>query len=125
MPRMNDRNGAKMEKNRTIAKIEELMAAKGWKLYRLAKEADIPYSSLNNLFKRNTEPTLTNLRLICSALGITLSDFFSDEKLPMKRDFTDDEKHVIMEYRHLELAEQRLLKAYLHGLRRIPLKQGG
>ncbi len=111
-----------MKKNPTIARIEKLMKAKGWSRYRLAKEADLPYSSLSNIFKRNTEPTLPVLRQLCYGLKISMSDFFIEEKLPLKRDFTDDENHVITEYRLLDLSEQQLLKAYLHGLRRIPIK---
>ncbi len=57
-----------MEKNTTLMKLELLMQQRNWSVYRLAKESDMPCSSLNNLFQRNTEPTLPTLRKICAGL---------------------------------------------------------
>lgn len=111
-------------KNPTIVKLEALLNDRGWSIYHLAKEADIPSSTLGNLFKRNTEPTLPVLRRICYAFQISLSDFFSDEIPPARQDYTNEEKKVIAEYRFLGDQEQQLLRAYLHGLRRIKLKSG-
>ena len=40
-----------MNKNITLMKLELLMNERNWSVYKLAKESDIPYSSLNNLFQ--------------------------------------------------------------------------
>ena len=59
-------------------RIKELMKAKGWSEYRLAKEAGLPQSTISHLFKRNNAPTYPTIEAICRALGITLSQFFAD-----------------------------------------------
>ena len=47
--------------NDVLQKIKELMEERGWSLYKLAKESGIPYSSLNSLFQKNNQPTITTL----------------------------------------------------------------
>ena len=58
------------------SRVRELMDARGWTIYRVAKEADIPWSTVRNMFKRNTEPSVTTLESICKGMGITLAQFF-------------------------------------------------
>lgn len=57
-------------------RLEILMNERGWTIYRVAKEANIPWSTVRNMFKRNTEPSVATLECICSGMGITLSQFF-------------------------------------------------
>ena len=105
-----------MENNKTIKKLEKLTKEHGWSLYRLSIESDLPYSSIENLFRRNTEPTLPTLRSLCNGLGISLSEFFSDEPTPMQIIYTSDERDLITEYRSLRRTDKRLLRTYLAGL---------
>ena len=58
------------------AHLQELMDERGWTIYKVAKEADIPWSTVRNMFKRNTEPSILTLESICKGMGITLSEFF-------------------------------------------------
>ena len=60
-------------------RIRQLMDERGWTCYRIAKEADIPWSTIHNMFKRNTEPSIQTLEAICKGLGITLAQFFDVE----------------------------------------------
>lgn len=62
-----------------LGRIEELRRARGWTLYRLSGMAGIPQSTLVNMFNRGTLPSITTLECICSAFGITLSEFFKEE----------------------------------------------
>jgi len=55
------------------------MDERDWTIYRVAKEADIPWSTVRNMFKRNTEPSITTLEAICKGMGITLLQFFDVE----------------------------------------------
>ena len=98
-----------MTKNATLMKLESLMSQKQWTVYRLAKESGIPYSSLNNLFQRNTEPTLPTLRKICEGLGISLSDFFSDEPSPTVTEYSSEERKLISLYHNLKNSDKKLL----------------
>lgn len=59
-----------------LLKIEELMLQRKWTEYRLAKEANLPQSTVTNLFKRNNQPTIATLESLCVGFGITLSQFF-------------------------------------------------
>lgn len=110
-----------MQKNITLMKLNTLMEQRHWSIYKLAKESDIPYSSLNNLFQRNTEPTLPTLRKICTGLGISLSDFFSDESLPVITEYSMEERRLLTLYRSLKSSEKKLLMVYALALnKKIP-----
>ena len=67
--------------NDVLKRITSLMNHKNWTLYKLAKESDIPYSSLNSMFQKNNQPTISTLEKICKAFNITLSEFFSNTPL--------------------------------------------
>ena len=62
-------------------RITELMKARGWSEYRLAKESGLSNSTIANIFRRNTIPSIPTLELICDSLGITLSQFFATNDL--------------------------------------------
>lgn len=57
------------------------MEARGWTAYRLASEAGLTESTIQKLFRRNGIPTLPTLEAVCSAFGITLSQFFADDDM--------------------------------------------
>ena len=58
-------------------RIRELMDERGWTEYRLIRHANLPASTISNIFHRNTVPGIATLECICHAFGITLSQFFS------------------------------------------------
>ena len=47
----------------------------------MVKETKLPASTLANIFHRGTTPSIPTLEIICDALGISLSQFFSDSSL--------------------------------------------
>lgn len=64
----------------TQKRIKELMAARGWTDYRLAKEANLSHSTVTNMFNRNNAPTLPTLEAVCHAFGIILTQFFTENE---------------------------------------------
>ena len=58
------------------SRIQQLMDERGWTIYRIAKEANIPWITVRNMFKRNTEPSIQTLECLCKGMGITLVQFF-------------------------------------------------
>lgn len=105
-------------KNDVIKRIQDLCDAKGWSLYKLSNESHIPYSSLNNMFLRNTQPTISSLEKICTGLNITLSDFFATNT-PMEisnYDLTAEERDIVDTFRVLSRNDKRLFHAFLKGL---------
>lgn len=57
-------------------RLQQLMDDRGWTIYRVAKEAGIPWSTVRNMFKRNTEPSIQTLEALCKGMGMTLPQFF-------------------------------------------------
>ena len=39
-------------------RLQQLMDERQWTIYKVAKEAGIPWSTVRNMFKRNTEPSI-------------------------------------------------------------------
>ena len=75
------------------SRLQTLMDERGWTMYRLAKESDIPWTTLRNMMKRNTEPTIPTLESVCNGLGISMSQFFdSDNQMGLT-----DEQWVLLE----------------------------
>lgn len=100
-----------------IKRIQELLDFKHWTLYKLAKESDLPYSSLNNLFHRKNCPTIATLERICAGFGIGLSEFFNFTENPLRNNEISSEKQDILNsYDSLSAKDKELLVAYLRGL---------
>ncbi len=57
-----------MIEDQIIERIQELCTRKHISLYRLAKNAELPYSSLNNILHRRTCPTVTVQGAECIAV---------------------------------------------------------
>lgn len=106
------------EKNFILTRIQQFLNERGWTIYRLAKEADLAYSSLNNIFVRNTVPSVITLEKICSGLQISLTQFFDEQTTVTELSdiLNDDEREVIAMYRNLNNNDKGLLKAFLMGL---------
>ena len=65
----------------THSRLRQLMAERGWTAYRLAKESGLSESTLANIFKRNTVPSIATLEAICSAFDISLAQFFAESEM--------------------------------------------
>lgn len=111
-----------MELNETLMKIKDLLKERNWSIYKLAKESDIPYSSLNSLFLKNNQPTISTLEKICKGFHISMGEFFSDDT-PYRENsysFSSDELTIIEMYRSLNAHDQKLFTVYLKGFARKP-----
>ena len=97
-----------------IQHIQELCKERNWSYYRLAKESDIPYSTLNNMISRTNIPTIPTLQKLCDGFGITLADFFLDQ--PEHPQLTDGQKDLVDLYNRLDHEKKNVLKAYIKGL---------
>lgn len=62
----------------THARLQQLLKERGWTEYKLSKECGLAQSTIGNIFRRNTVPSLDTLETICSGFGITLSQFFAE-----------------------------------------------
>lgn len=64
-----------------LERLDRLMKARGWSMYRLAKERGLPESTVANIYRRNAVPSIDTLEKICPGLGITLAQFFADGEM--------------------------------------------
>ncbi len=62
----------------TKQKIKEMMEERNWTVYELSKRSGLAQTTLANMWKRNTEPTIPTLRAICNGFGITMAQFFAN-----------------------------------------------
>ena len=104
-----------MEQNYALIRIKELLDQRNWSLYKLAQEANIPYSSLNSLFRKNNQPTLATLEKICRGFHISVSEFFYDDisAVPVC-DFSPEETDIISKIRTLNTHDKKLLMTLLN-----------
>jgi transcriptional regulator with XRE-family HTH domain len=87
-------------------RIEELMARRGWTVYRLCKESGLAQSTLSHIFRKDSEPTFSTLDAICKAFGITLGEFFSDRQLvPL----TEEQRDLLDKWAALTSEQKRLV----------------
>lgn len=62
----------------THMRLKQLLAERGWTEYKLSKECGLAQSTIGNVFRRNTIPSVATLETICKGFGITLSQFFAE-----------------------------------------------
>lgn len=67
-----------------IKKIDDLMKERHWSDYKLAIESGLSSSTIANIHRRNTVPSISTLEAICSAFGLTLAQFFSDNNFSVQ-----------------------------------------
>lgn len=64
-----------------LARLRELLNERGWTEYRLSKECGLAQSTIGNIYRRNTVPSLATLETLCNGLGITMAQFFAEGDL--------------------------------------------
>ena len=65
----------------THERLHQLLRERGWTEYRLSKKCGLSQSTIGNIFRRNTIPSITTLEAICDGFGITLSQFFAESDM--------------------------------------------
>ena len=65
----------------TNERLRRLLEERGWTEYRLAKKCGLSQSTIANIYRRNTVPSIATLEVICNGFGITLSQFFADGEM--------------------------------------------
>ncbi|MBR4538488.1 MAG: helix-turn-helix transcriptional regulator [Clostridia bacterium] len=99
----------------TVERLKQLLKERNWTEYRLAKEGGLSMSTLQNIYKRNTIPTIDTLERICTAFGITLSQFFAEGEIV---DLSPELKRLFDGWVNLTLeqkqAVQTIINAFNH-----------
>ena len=94
-------------------RLQQLMDERGWTIYKVAKEAGIPWSTVRNMFKRNTEPSIATLESICKGMGMTLPQFFDVDN---QMGLTDEQRRLIQQWSKLNDRSKRLVSELMDAL---------
>ena len=63
----------------TLGRVYDLISDRDMTLYQLAKLSDVSPSTLRNTKRRAGQLKIDTIERICTALGITLSEFFAEQ----------------------------------------------
>lgn len=100
----------------TLRRLRELLDSKGWSEYRLAKNCNLSESTIANIFRRNTIPSIVTLEAICTGCGITLAQFFADDALV---ELTPELRALFNEWAKLSEAQRTALLSLLQAINHV------
>ena len=100
-----------------IERVQQLREKKGYSIYKLARQSDLPYSSVTNMTKKGTVPTIYTLEKLCKGLDITMPQFFADDGQIYS--LTENQKLMLEIFNSLDSDGQKYLLAYAKGLARF------
>ena len=89
-----------------LERLRKLLQERGWSEYRLAQVSGLNESTISNIYRRNTLPTIPTLEAICKAFGITLSQFFAESDMV---EITPDVKELLDAWVSLTSEQKRIV----------------
>lgn len=96
----------------THERLRQLLQERGWTEYRLAKNCGLSESTIANIYRRNSVPSIATLETICKGFGITMSQFFAEGEMvelsPELKSLFDDWVNLTPEQKK---AASQMLKA--------------
>lgn len=101
--------------NKVLQRIDSICQQKCISKYKLAKDSNIPYTTIANAFRNDTMPTILTLENICNGLGVTMSQFFNENE-SRNTILTNDQKRVLDMLELLDRNGQEKVISYMQGL---------
>lgn len=96
-----------------LDRITYYRTQKGWTEYQLAQAADLTQSTISSWYRKNLIPSIPSLEKICTAFGITLSQFFAENE---QFTLTDTQNKLIEASGHLTEDQMLSLITFLNTL---------
>ena len=62
-------------------RLRQMLNERGLTTYKMSELSGLSHTTLANVFKRNTIPSISTLQAICNGFGITLSQFFAEGEM--------------------------------------------
>ena len=94
-------------------RLKSLMDERGWTMYRLAKESDVSWTTIRNMYARNTEPSIQTLEALCAGMGITLPQFFDEDN---NMGISSEQSSLIQRWSRLRENDRRLISELVDSL---------
>lgn len=91
--------------DQVLTTIRKYQNARGWTDYELSERAGMPQSTVSSWFGKQVIPTLSSLEKICTAFGITLSQFFAGQEEPVT--LTASQRELLERWARLNDSQQR------------------
>lgn len=63
-----------------LDKITEMREERHWTEYQLAEKSGLTQSTISSWYRKNMLPTIPSLLKICDAFGVSMSQFFLEDK---------------------------------------------
>lgn len=98
-----------------LERITYFRIKRGWTEYQLAEEAGLTQSTISSWYRKSMIPSIPSLEKICTAFGITLSQFFAGED-ELSFELTDIQKMLLEEAARLSREQQAALISFLKTL---------
>ena len=98
----------------TKNRIKELMDERGWTIYELSKRSGLAQTTISNMWKRNTEPTIPSLRDLFNGFGITLSQFFAEGEMV---ELTPEQKAFFTRWAALSAEQKEMLMNLVNSMK--------
>lgn len=95
--------------------IVALCEKRGVSKYRLSQLSGISQSSLGRIISQESLPSLITLEKICTALDVTLSQFFQEAD---PEGMTGPQKEILQIWDELRVEEKDVVLAMLRGLKK-------
>lgn len=68
---------------KVLEKITKQRELRGWSEYQLSEKSGLPQSTISSWYRKNMLPTLPSLEKLCTAFGISMSQFFAEINDPI------------------------------------------
>ena len=101
----------------TLERINQLMKERNLTKYKLAQQCGMSLSTVANMFRRNTSPTVSTIETMCKAFGITLSQFFDIGDNTNLVHLTDDQKRLFDRWSSLTAEQKDLFLKLMDNMR--------
>ena len=102
-----------------IKRIDALMEERNWSEYRLSQESGLSTSTIANIHRRNTVPSITTLESICEAFGITMSQFFAETQDHCEVYLSSEQREMFNDWVTLTKEQKQILSATIKEFKKI------
>ena len=97
-------------------RLVDLCEKRGLTKYRLAQLTGMSQTAIGSIISKESIPTIPTLEKLCSAFGITLAQFFSNEE--SHPNLTETQREILMIWDSLDIEERKVFMTMIRGLKK-------